>query len=226
MSMHTEQFSSNCKGTDSKNPSATTQQRNDNEMLISTRVHIPLERVAILIGQDGRIKLQLEKEARVELDIDSEDGYVDILLTSETEDPTVAWAVRDCIKAIGRGFNPRRAFALLDPDIFLEIIPLEGSPKWIQRMRGRLIGERGKTRRIIEQNTDAQISVYGQTVSVIGTLEEIRVAREAIQMLLRGDRHSSVYRYLQNLRFQQRIKSPQLWRDEPTDILPPETPDE
>lgn len=189
-------------------------------MMISAKIRIPLERVAVLIGQNGKTKLQLESEAKVELDIDSEEGQVEVLATDEAEDPTMVWAVRDCIKAIGRGFSPQRAFALLDPDIFLEVIPLDGPPKWIQRMRGRLIGERGKTRRIIEQNTDAQISVFGQTVSIIGTLEEIKAAKEAIEMLLRGDRHSSVYRYLQNLRFQQKMKPGQLWRDEPSDAFP------
>ncbi|MHA2272443.1 MAG: KH domain-containing protein [Candidatus Hodarchaeales archaeon] len=189
-------------------------------MMISAKIRIPLERIAVLIGQNGKTKLQLESEANVELDIDSEEGQVEVLATDEAEDPTIVWAVRDCVQAIGRGFSPQRAFALLDPDIFLEIIPLEGPPKWIQRMRGRLIGERGKTRRIIEQNTDAQISVFGQTVAIIGTLEEIKAAKEAIEMLLRGDRHSSVYRYLQNLRFQQKLKPSQLWRDEPSDAFP------
>ncbi|MHA2233069.1 MAG: KH domain-containing protein, partial [Candidatus Hodarchaeales archaeon] len=175
-------------------------------MMISAKIRIPLERVAVLIGQKGMTKLRLESEAKIELDIDSEEGNVEVIATDETEDPTIVWAVRDSVKAIGRGFSPQRALALLDPDVFLEVIPLDGPPKWIQRMRGRLIGERGKTRRIIEQNTDAQISVFGQTVSIIGTLEEIRVAKDAIEMLLRGDRHSSVYRYLQNLRFQQKMK--------------------
>ncbi len=195
-------------------------------MMISAKIRIPLERVAVLIGQKGMIKLRLESEAKIELDIDSEEGHVEVIATDETEDPTIVWAVRDCVKAIGRGFSPQRALALLDPDIFLEVIPLDGPPKWIQRMRGRLIGERGKTRRIIEQNTDAQLSVFGQTVSIIGTLEELRVAKDAIEMLLRGDRHSSVYRYLQNLRFQQKMKPLQLWRDEPSEALPPEFSDE
>ncbi|MFX0114600.1 MAG: KH domain-containing protein [Candidatus Hodarchaeota archaeon] len=195
-------------------------------MMISAKIRIPLERIAVLIGQNGQTKLQLETEAKVELDIDSEEGHVEVLATEETEDPTIVWAVRDCVKAIGRGFSPQRAFALLDPDIFLEVLPIEGPPKWIQRMRGRLIGERGKTRRIIEQNTDAQISIFGQTVSIIGTLEEIKLAKEAVEMLLRGDRHSSVYRYLQNLRFQQKMKPQQLWRDEPPEAYPSEVFDE
>ncbi len=188
--------------------------------MISSTLRIPLERIAVLIGQEGKTKQQIENETQVQIEVDSEEGSIEISATEEIDDPTIVWAVRDCVKAIGRGFSPRRALALLDPDIFLEIIPLEGPPKWIQRMRGRLIGERGKTRRIIEQNTDAMVSVYGQTISIIGSIEEIKAAKEAVEMLIRGDRHGTVYRYLQNLRFQQKLQPQKIWRDGPSDYIP------
>ena len=41
------------------------------------------------------------------------------------------------------------------------------------------------------------ISVYGKTVSLIGDMERIQIAKEAVQMILDGVRHKSVYAFLE-----------------------------
>jgi ribosomal RNA assembly protein len=42
----------------------------------------------------------------------------------------------------------------------------------IRRVKGRIIGMDGKTRRIIEELTDTHIAVYGHTVGIIGKIEQ------------------------------------------------------
>jgi ribosomal RNA assembly protein len=69
----------------------------------------------------------------------------------------------------------------------------------------------GKTRGIIEELTDANVAVYGHTVSLIGTFEQIEVAREAIRMLVRGSMHSTVYRFLHRKRRELKKKRLELW---------------
>jgi len=54
----------------------------------------------------------------------------------------------------------------------------------------------GKTRSLIENITGTYISVYGKTISFIGELAEIEVAKEAIKMLLTGSAHSTVVSFL------------------------------
>jgi ribosomal RNA assembly protein len=44
------------------------------------------------------------------------------------------------------------------------------------------------------------MSVYGKTVSVIGTPEQNQIARTAIEMLIEGANHGSVYSYLEKKR--------------------------
>ena len=46
---------------------------------------------------------------------------------------------------------------------------------------------------------DVEISIYGKTVSLIGKIENIQMAREAIEMILEGSRQKTVYAYLEKM---------------------------
>lgn len=169
-------------------------------------VRIPKDRVGALIGEGGETKELIERRAGVRLDIDSE-GEVNI--RDNPNDPLAALKVMDLVKAIGRGFAPHRAMRLLDEDEYLEIVEIgdfvgKKSDK-LGRMRSRLIGTNGKTRRIIEDLTGANMSIYGSTVALIGNSVQLPVAKKAVEMILRGSEHATVYRYLERSRATLRI---------------------
>jgi ribosomal RNA assembly protein len=101
------------------------------------------------------------------------------------------------VKAIGRGFSPERAFRLLNEDEQMEIIELKGfTDKKMRVIKSRLIGTKGKTRKEIEKWSGCSVSIYGKTVSLIGNYKQIEVAREAVNMIIRGVKHSKVYGFL------------------------------
>lgn len=101
------------------------------------------------------------------------------------------------VKAIGRGFSPPRAFRLFDEDQLMEIIELSGySEARAGVIRSRVIGTMGRTRERIEEASGAAISVYGKTISIIGSWEQTQIAKKAIEMLMGGAMHSSVEKYL------------------------------
>ncbi len=81
----------------------------------------------------------------------------------------------------------------------------------IKRLKGRIIGKEGKTRRIIEELTDASVSVHGHTISIIGDMDQAEVAREAIQMLIKGSQHRTVYGFLHKKRRELKKKRLELW---------------
>ena len=186
-------------------------------MVIECHVKIPQSRIGVLIGIKGKIKEELEAIANVLIQVDSEEGSVHILATEDTPDPTFVWIVRDIVRAIGRGFSPPNAFNLLDDDIFLETIDLEGSKNNIKRLKSRIIGEKGKAKRMIEISTDALVSIYGNQVSMIGELTEIRHAREAILQIIQGSKHSTVFRNLEKLRFRSKHEPLRIWKDKSSD---------
>ena len=183
------------------------------------QLKIPIERVGSLIGPEGRIKRAVEKKLDLEIRIDGRTG--DVTLTSSGPDPSLLFRARDIILAIGRGFSPEKAFKLLNEDLNICVIDLReifGNPSDIQRVKSRIIGNNGKTRRILEEETVTSISIYGHTVSIIGDVEHLEVAREAIEMLIRGALHSSVYKYLDRKRSDLKTIEMELWKSTP-DVL-------
>jgi ribosomal RNA assembly protein len=182
----------------------------------SVFVKIPRERIGVLIGPDGRVKTSIEKKLSVELRIDSQTGDVEIALMPKAQDPSVLFRAKEVVIAIGRGFSPEHAFRLLEDDeAVLEVIDLREtvgrSPSDMKRLKGRIIGKEGKTRRIIEELTEATVSVYGHTVSIIGNMDQANAAKEAIRMLIKGSLHRTVYRFLHRKRRELKKKKMELW---------------
>ena len=182
-------------------------------------VKIPIERAGALIGDRGGTKVQLEKGTGTSIIIDGDSGDVSIEAEASRGDPSGVLKARDIVNAIGRGFSPERAFRLFTDGQMIEVIDLKhaigDSRNAQQRVKGRIIGENGKTRRIIEKLTGTAVSVYGHTVSIIGEYDEMTVAKEAIAMLVKGAMHGSVYRYLNKEHLELKKRKMLLWEERP-----------
>ena len=167
--------------------------------IFEKNIKIPLERVAVLIGKKGEMKDQLETNTFTKINVDSKEGDV----TISGEDGVGIYTAESVIKAIGRGFNPETAMQLLKHDYTFEILTMQEfakSTESMRRLKGRVIGEGGKSRRVIEDLTETSISVYGKTIGIIGEASNVSVARRAIESLLKGSPHSSVYTWLERQR--------------------------
>jgi ribosomal RNA assembly protein len=171
---------------------------------------IPRERVGVVIGKNGITKDEIENLTKTEIIVDSEAGTVAISPTEETEDPLSVWKARYIVKAIGRGFNPEISVKLMGDETILEIINLPDyvgkSKKAILRQKARIIGKDGRTKDIITNMTGVDISIYGKTVAIIGDMEQIHIAKEAVEMILNGVRHKTVYAFLERKTRDMKIK--------------------
>ncbi len=161
------------------------------------QLKIPKDRIAVLIGKSGQIKKQIEDDTQTKIEVDSEEG--DVFLSGK--DAIGLFNAREVIKAIGRGFNPEIAQLLLRGEYVFEMINLADyagkSKTTMMRLKGRVIGKEGKARRNVEELTECYISVYGKTVCLIGEPENASIARKALESLLNGSPHSSVYKWLE-----------------------------
>ena len=168
-------------------------------------IKIPKERVAVLIGKNGEIKEKIEEHG-VKLEIDSATGDIKII----GEDSLKEYDAENVIRAIGRGFSPDKAMLLFKEDYYFELLDMRDwvgkKPEQVKRIAGRVIGKNGKTRRIIEELTGAYISVYGHTVGIIGKIDELQIARQAVEMLLEGANHNTVYRFLEKERRMKKLR--------------------
>lgn len=171
---------------------------------------IPQNRIGALIGNKGDVKKSIEKATETILDIDSEDGTVYITPQENMSDPLGVWNANHIVKAVARGFNPEVALKLVDDDIYLEVIKLPlyigKSKNALSRYKGRIIGQNGKTREIIMDMAEVQMAIYGKTVSLIGEMDNIMIAKEAIEMILKGSRHKSVYSFLERKKDELKLK--------------------
>ena len=156
-------------------------------------VAIPEKRIKIL-RTNKKLLEKLEKLVDVKVRVGEE---VEI----ESEESLVLMCAKNVIKAFGRGFDFDDALLLLDENYLLDIIEIgEFAGKSRNRaheLRGRVIGTKGRTKDIIEKLADVKITVQGKTVCIIGRLDNVQDVRQAIEMLLQGRKHGSVYRFLE-----------------------------
>ncbi|MEM3030797.1 MAG: KH domain-containing protein [Candidatus Micrarchaeia archaeon] len=172
-------------------------------------INIPSERVAVLVGSNGETKRRVERMGGVRLKVGRE-GEVEI----RGKDSYGEWRAKEVVRAIGRGFSPDKATKLFDEDYYFKVIDLKdilGSDKDVVRTKGRIIGEGGKARRIIEELSEADLCIYGNTVAIIGRLAELSLAEEAVSALIRGASHTRVWSILEKGRRRLKEERARLW---------------
>ena len=143
-------------------------------------------------------------ETKTTINIDSKEGDVTLV----GNDSVNLFILKDIIRAVARGFNPELAMQLLKPDYVLELLNLSDfvkSKDQMLRLKGRVIGKNGKARATIEEFTDTNISVYGKTIAIIGFCDHVAVCKKALESLLTGSPHSSVFKWLEKHRKAQRM---------------------
>lgn len=153
-------------------------------------IKIPEERLPVLIGKKGMTKRFIERKTKTKIAA----GEEEIIIEGESIGVLDAESI---IKAIGRGFSPEHAELLLDEENTLVIMDLPKSKKSQKRLKSRLIGTRGKSRRNIERLTGTYISVYGKTISLIGSYNNVNLAEQAVQKIIKGIPHRFVYEFLE-----------------------------
>lgn len=159
---------------------------------MKTIVKVPEARVPVIMGKGKETLKEIQKVTGTKITKEENDISID-------GDALDVWTAKSVIKAIARGFNPEKAMVLTDEGISLDVIELRDYCKdsQMERVKGRVIGKDGKSRKVIEDSTGAYISVYGKTISIIANNDTIGICKKAILMLLEGSNHTSVYKFLE-----------------------------
>jgi ribosomal RNA assembly protein len=161
---------------------------------------IPIERIGVLIGHNGETKKDLEEKSGLKIKIDSDLGEI-VIDDHEIEDPLIVIKIENIIKAIGKGFSPQNAIRLMDDDadfFIFDLYDYVGKKEvHVKRLKSRVIGQEGKTKRVLEELTDSKISIYGHTISIISDITSMNILKKAIDMLLTGSKHATIYRFVE-----------------------------
>jgi ribosomal RNA assembly protein len=164
---------------------------------------VPEDRVGVLIGTGGSTRRMIARSTGTEVTVDATEGEVRI--TSPDTDPMAALHARDMVLAIGRGFSPARAQRLLKDDTYFQVLDIKFTTghrdkAGLRRIRARIIGRAGRARARIEELSGCSVSVYGSTVALIGKEDQLDRGVRAVELLLRGSEHSTVFHLLASLR--------------------------
>ncbi|GAB6944631.1 KH domain-containing protein [Vulcanisaeta sp. JCM 14467] len=152
----------------------------------------------------------IEEEFGVKIIVDNDKGEVTIVPGNNTNFDQLMKA-KNIIEAISYGFDYNDAQNLRNDNYTLEIIDLrdyvdKGKSNHISRIKARIIGEDGRAKRVLQELTDTNIVIGDKYIAILGPYENVKTAREAIEMLIRGRQHATVYRWIQNWRRESRYR--------------------
>jgi len=170
-------------------------------------IKIPAARIGVLLGEEGNTKKLLERKCKVKIAVNA-DGDVEI-----DGDSADVFFAKDVVRAMGRGFDVEDALLLLKETYQFQLIDLKDvlkSDKAITRIKGRIIGEKGKMKMEIESAADCKLSIYGFTVGIIAPMDSVDFAREALERMINGGEHAGVIAYLSKVKkdlFVERLRS-------------------
>ncbi|MDM7274885.1 MAG: KH domain-containing protein [Thermoprotei archaeon] len=166
-------------------------------------VKVPPERIGAVIGSGGSVKREIASRLGVSISVDTENSMVIVEGDPGTVSPVNVMKAAEIVKAIAYGFPHDKAMSLISDDHVLIVIDLKETigdkESHMKRVKGRIIGEGGKTRKTLEELTGTYIHVGEHHIAIIGEYERAMAAREAIQMLIEGRMHSTVYKHLESV---------------------------
>jgi ribosomal RNA assembly protein len=164
-------------------------------------IKIPKERLKILTENKGKLIKYIESQSDTKISIDREAQEISIESSGKSEEIFDLWRARDTVKAVGRGAEPEAALDILESGAELQLVDLSEfvgkKHNALVRIKGRVIGTKGKAKNIIENLTNTQIFVYGKTVTIIGEHDMSIIARGAVELLAGGTMHSTAIRHIE-----------------------------
>ncbi len=178
---------------------------------------VPVEDLDKISDAIDHVNQQVIRRLGVSLKLDRSMSSV-IIEPIREEGASNVLRAKDIVSALVIGFSPSDAMVLLDEDYVLTIVDVtqavEGKENHLRRVMGRIIGENGKAKKTIEEITGTRIAINDRRglVGIIGDYERANIARHAIDLLIQGRMHSTVYRRLeQMMRELKRREVTELW---------------
>jgi len=167
-------------------------------------VPVPQHRMTPLKNTWMQLYEPITKNLKLDMRMNLKTKKVEIKTTPATPSPDLLQKAADFVHAFLLGFEVRDAIALLRlDDLYVEgfeikdVKTLRG--EHLARCIGRLAGKSGKTKFTIENSTRTRIVLADTRIHILGSFQNIRVARDAICALIMGSPPGKVYSKLRTV---------------------------
>ena len=162
------------------------------------RIRVPSNRYTPLRENWENIVTPIVKYMKLQIRMNTKTRKVEMKNSEHTTDPDALQKAADFVQAFLMGFELQDAVALLRlDDLFIDsfeitdVKMLKGDH--LSRAIGRIAGQDGKTKFAIENATRTRIVVANTKIHILGSFQNIKVARNALCSLIMGSPPGKVY---------------------------------
>ncbi|KAJ2135121.1 pre-rRNA-processing protein pno1 [Coemansia sp. RSA 678] len=168
------------------------------------RVRVPPHRLSPLKRDWLKIYSPIVEHLLLQVRMNPKTRMIEIRTCDETLDAGAVQKAADFVRAYCLGFSPEDSLALLRmDDLFLDTFEVKDvktlNGDHLSRAIGRLAGKDGKTKYTIENATKTRIVLADSKIHILGTYQNIKIAKNAISSLIMGSPPGKIYANLRTI---------------------------